>query len=258
MTPIEPPDPLPAAAPPASAPDPGAPAHPTSWLLAVGLGFSIAAQRLKARRSAFTLALGLALTLAAAAVELSVTSAGAIDRTLSATFRLIVPLVTLALAADAAARDRLSAAAWPAARFGAPRRAVALGITAAAALACAAASALLALTAVLTSHAPGAPPLLRDALTCAWIGALAGAAYAGWYSLASTFLRRGRARLVPLLADLFLGGTAGIAAALFPRSHAINLLGGPAPLSLPPQSSAALLALTALTLALAAALRSAD
>lgn len=225
-------------------------------VLAVQLGFRMASRRLAARRTLLALALGLALALTGAAVEVSVGAAGAVDRALLATFRLVLPLVAFALCADAADRDRLRDAAWPAARFGASRSAVALGLVTAAALACAAAGALLAVAVVVAAHRPDvAAPLAHDALVSAWIGALAGAAYAGWYSLGATFFRRGRGRLVPLAADLFLGGSLGIAGALLPRGNAVNLIGGPAPLDLAQPSSAAWLALSAVILGLAAALR---
>jgi hypothetical protein len=233
---------------------PRGPASPQA-LLAVRLGAAMAGRRLVARRTLLVVALGVALTITSAVVERSVSGAGAVDRALVATFRLVLPLVAFALCADAAGREHLRDATWPVARFGVPRRDVALGVVAAAALACAACGALLAAASVLVAHTAAAPPLARDLFVSAWIGALSGAAYAGWFSLGGTFLRRGRGRIAPLVADLLLGGSTGVAGVLLPRGSAMNLLGGPAPLGLTQQASAVLLACAALTLALIAALR---
>ena len=224
----------------------------------VRVGLALAARRLLGRRALAAVGLGAALTLTSAAIEVAVTSAGAVDRTLTATFRLIIPLVAFALAAGALDRDHLRDAAWPAARFGLPRAPVALGLCAAAAIAAATAGALLAALAAIAAHTAAAPPLLRDALLSGWIGALAGAAYAGWFSLGATFLRRGRGRLVPLAADLLLGGSTGALGALLPRGNAVNLIGGSAPLGLSQAASAGILFVTALALLLAAALRARD
>lgn len=225
---------------------------------AVRLGLDLALRRLASRRPLLSFALGLALALAAAFIEVSAGAAGAVDRALLATFRLIVPLVAFALAADAAERVDLRGAAWPVARFGASSRGVAFGIALATAGAAAGAAAVLAAVTAVAAHAAGAPPLARDAFVSGWIGALTGAAYAGWFSLGGTFLRRGRGRLAPLAADLLLGGSTGVAGALLPRGNAVNLLGGQAPLGLTQSASASLLAASALLLALAAAIRCRD
>ncbi|WP_437680622.1 hypothetical protein [Sorangium sp. So ce131] len=229
--------------------------RPAPALLAVRLGMEMAYSRLRARRPLLAFGLGLALAIAAAVIEVSFGSAGAVDRALLATFRLVVPLTSFALASDAADRAALRDAAWPAARFGASSHHVALGIALTTAFAAAVAAALLAIVVVLIAHGPGASPFVRDMLLSGWIGALTGAAYAGWFSLGATFLRRGRGRLVPLAADFLLGGSLGVAGALLPRGHAVSLLGGPSPLGLGQPASAGLLALSALVLALAAAAR---
>jgi hypothetical protein len=224
-------------------------------LLAVRLGAALAGRRLAARRPLLAFALALALVVTAAVLERSVSAAGAVDRSLAATFRLVLPLLAFALSVDAVGREHLRDATWPVARFGVARRDVALGIAAASAIACAAGGGVLAAASVLVAHTPSAPPLVRDLLVSTWIGALTGAAYAGWSSLGGTFFRRGQGRVVLLVADLLLGGSTGVAGAILPRGNAVNLLGGSAPLGLSQQGSAALLAIAALTLALIAALR---
>ncbi|XXT23049.1 hypothetical protein WME94_16025 [Sorangium sp. So ce429] len=227
----------------------------TPALIAVRLGVEMALGRLRARRPLLALGLGVALAVAAAVIEVAFGSAGAVDRALLATFRLVTPLTVFALVADAADRTALREAAWPAARFGASSHHVALGIALAAALSAALVGALLAVVVVAIAHGPGAAPFVRDVLTSGWIGALTGAAYAGWFSLGATFLRRGHGRFVPLAVDFLLGGSAGIVGALMPRGNAVNLLGGPPPLGLGQLASAGLLALGAFLLALAAAAR---
>jgi hypothetical protein len=115
---------------------------------------------------------------------------------------------------------------WPAARYGVARRDVALGTIVAAAGASALLGAIFAMIAVLAAHGDGNPPLARDLLTSGWIGALTAAAYAAWFAFGATFGRRGGGRWLPLFLDFAVRGGAGTLAAVFPRGHATNLLGG--------------------------------
>jgi hypothetical protein len=224
-------------------------------LTGVRTGFAITLARLLRRPVALAVLLGAALVVTAAIIERRVTVVGAVDRTLAATFNLVVPLFCLAVAMEAAGRDNLREAVWPAARYGLSRRDVALGVVGASALASAALSALLAFLAVLLSTGPGNPPLAADALTAAWIGALSGAAYAGWLSLAGTFGKRGGGRGALILADFLLGGGTGLFGALLPRANAASLLGGAAPLGMTQPSSSVILAAAAIALSLLAAIR---
>ncbi len=227
----------------------------TPALVGVRLGMEMALSRLRARRPLLALGLGVALAAAAAVIEVAFGSSGAVDRALLATFRVVTPITIFALAADAADRTALRDAAWPAARFGASSHHVALGIALATALTAALVGALLAVVVVAAAWGPGAAPFIRDMLLSGWIGALTGAAYAGWFSLGATFLRRGLGRFVPLAADFLFGGSAGVVGALMPRGNAVNLLGGPSPLGLGQPASAGLLALSAVLLVLAASAR---
>lgn len=221
----------------------------------ISLGAAMGARRLAGRGVAFTAILALALALAGGLIERRVTTAAAVDRSLAATFRLVIPLFCFALAARACDRSKLRDAAWPVARYGAARRDVALGIGLSLVLASAVSGALLALVAVVSAQSASAPPFARDAFTSGWIGALVGAAYAGWFAFGATFLERGRGRVVPLVLDFLFGSGAGLFAALLPRAHGRNLLGGEGPLGLSqPQSSVALL-LMAMLLPVFAALR---
>ena len=118
--------------------------------------------------------------------------------------------------------------------------------------------ALMAAASTLVAHGPADPPLARDALTCAWVGALTAAAYAGWFSFGATFFARGRGRWVPLVLDFALGASTGVLGVLLPRGNADNLLGAEAPLGLPQATSSVALAAMALLLATGAAVRCRD
>lgn len=225
-------------------------------LRAVLLGARLGLERLRDRRTAGALLLAVALAVAGALIERRAGSLGAVDRALAGTFRLVLPLLTLALVSRAASRDGLAAGTFPLARFGLPRFAVAIGVVASAALVAAAAGAVLAALTVAVAHSPSAPPLAGDMLLSAWIAAVTALAYAGWVALGATFFR-GRGQWLPVAADFVIGGTTGLAGAILPRAHATSLLGlGAAPLALPQAVSFAALFAMAIVLTLAAAVRS--
>ncbi|MEO7331304.1 MAG: hypothetical protein ABI193_22200 [Minicystis sp.] len=221
------------------------PPPPASPLVGLRAGAILARDRLLRRPTALTVLLGAALVLVGAMIEVRVGSAGAVDRALAGTFRLVIPLVCFALAAEAGGRGNLREGLWPLARYGLNRRDLALGVLLVTLAASALVAALFAATSVLLAHAPSSPPLFIDTFQSAWIGALTGLAAAAWLGLAGTFGKRGWARFLPVLADFLLGGSTSFVAALFPHAHAVNLLGGTAPLHLSqPQSSAILLLMT--------------
>ncbi|MFT3768631.1 MAG: hypothetical protein QM820_24560 [Minicystis sp.] len=228
---------------------------PAATFEAVRIGFAMARARLLRRPMVITGFLGAALVVVAGIIERRVGSAGAVDRALAATFNLVVPLVAFALMTEASGRDRLRDAMWPAARHGVARRDVALGAIAASATAAAALSALYAVLTVAVAHGPGNPPIATDALTSAWVAALAAAAYTGWFAIGSTFGRRGRGRWAPLVLDFTVGASTGLVGALLPRANAASLLGGAAPLGLPQGTSSLILAASAVVLTGLAALR---
>jgi hypothetical protein len=231
------------------APRPAAPA------VAVALGLAMGRARVVRRSTALSVLLGAALVMVAALIERREGAAGAVDRTLAATFALVLPLVTFAVTAEATGRGNLRDAVWPAARYGVARRDVALGTVVAGAAASAVLGVLFAVLAVLAAQGEGNPPLGHDALTSAWIGALAGAAYAAWFAFGATFGRRGGGRWVPLVLDFVVGGSAGALAAALPRGHAANLLGGSGPMGLGQAESSLVLAGSTVLLAALAALR---
>lgn len=231
-----------------------APPPPARPLVGMRLGASAARARVLRRPTALAALLGVALIGVATVIERRAGSAGAVDRVLGGTFRVVIPLVTFGVTAAATGYDRLRDAVWPLARYGAARRDVALGTVLFAVAASAALAALFAAVSVVLAHGPSEPPLLRDALLSAWIGVLTASAYAAWFSFGAAFWKRGRGRWIPLLLDLLFGASTGLLGALFPRGNAQNLLGGAAPFHLAQPASSAVLALSAVVLTLLAAL----
>jgi hypothetical protein len=219
------------------------------------LGFAAGRDRVLRRPTALSALLGVALVIVGAVIERHAGGAGAVDRALSGTFRLVIPLVSFGVAADAACRGDLREAVWPIARYGASRRGVAAGVIAAAILIAAALAALFAVGSVGLAHGPSDLPLLRDAFQSAWIAALTASAYVAWFSLGATFFKRGRGRWLPLAADFLFGGSTGLLGALLPRGNAQNLLGGAAPVHLGQAASSAILLAAAMVLTLLAACR---
>lgn len=170
---------------------------------------------------------------------------GAASQVLEGTvFAWMVPLTALFGSIRTLAGARLDDATVGLARFGCSRRFVALGLVAANMIVAGSLSGMVAFVAAAVAHDPTAMPVVRDAFTSAWIGVLASVAYCGWFALGSTFGRRGGGRLGALAIDLVFAGSGGLWAVFLPHGHAINLLGGEAPLALgQPVSALALVAL---------------
>jgi hypothetical protein len=215
---------------------------PSPLLRGALLGARLGFERLRDRRTAVALLLATALALAGALIERDAGSLGAVDRALAGTFRLLIPLLTLALVSRAASREGLTAGTFPLARFGLPRFSVALGVGGGGGAG--------------GPRRAASPPLVRDMLLSAWIATATAVAYTGWTALGSTYFR-GRGRWAPIAADFLIGGSSGLAGAVLPRAHAQSLLGlGPGPLLLPPSVSFVALFAMGAALALAAAARS--
>ena len=217
-------------------------------------GFGSGRRRAHSPRALFISGFALALAALVALAERRVESFGAASRSLlGIVFGLLVPVALVATSGQVSFPLRLATSASFFARFGASRRAVALGmVVASMATAAVLAAAMGAVTAVI-AHDPSAPPVASDALTTAWIGLLTGAAYAALFALGSTFGARGGGRYWALALD-FLLGSGGATAVVMPRGHAQNLLGGAPPLMLSqPASAAALLAIAAVMTLLALA-----
>jgi hypothetical protein len=218
----------------------------------VRLGFVTAAQRLQSRATLLLVVLSLALVISGGIIERHVTMSRAVDRSLSSTFRLVLPLYCFAIATAACHRLGLREAAWSVARFGAARRDVALGIILSVVAWSTLGGVVLSIAAVLSAYGSSSRPLLIELFSSGWIGGLVAAAYASWFAVGSTFFDRGRGRWVPLVLDFFLGSGTGAIAAFFPRSHARGLLGdiGPTHFS-QPQSCVALFVMLVVLLSFA-------
>lgn len=179
-------------------------------------------------------------------------SASADNALLASTFGLVIP----ALAFGAVARvfpTRSDLALAPLARHGADRRWTVFGAGCGLALTLAVSSALLALGTRLLGGA-STDQVLRDAVTCTWIGGLAGIVYTAWFLLGSGFGRRAGGRWWAWAIDWALGIGTGTLAIPWPRGHLRNLLGGAGVAHLgQPTSSLVLLVLVALYLAVALA-----
>jgi hypothetical protein len=227
---------------------------PTAPRVGLALGFAMGRERVLRRPTAVSAVVGAALVVVAGLIERRVGSAGAVDRTLVATFNVVIPLVSFGVAAQVSARGNLRESLWNLARYGVARGDAALGALGAALATSAALAAAFAVLAVGLAHGAGSPPILHDMLTSGWIAALTAAAYTGWFAAGATFGRHGGWRWLPLALDFTLGGSAGIAGAVLPRANAASLL-GTAPLGMPQTSSSAILAASAAALIALAAVR---
>lgn len=179
--------------------------------------------------------------------------AGAADRSLTgAAFGIALPLAAWGVVRRATHASRLDRSFAELARHGADRRLLALGQLTATALACLMLGMLLGAVTVVAARGLADPATPADAWTSASIGAMAGAAYACWFTLGASFGRNGGGRTAFLMLDWALGASASALALPLPRGHILNLLGAQAPLGLSQAASAlALTVLTFLLLALA-------
>jgi hypothetical protein len=127
----------------------------------------------------------------------------------------------------------------PLVRLGAPPWKAAAATACVAIAACALWGAGLAAAVAAVAHGAADPPVLRDALTSAYAGALGGMGYGAMF-VAATRL----GGLVPgacLVLDWMLGAGSGGASMVTPRAHLRNLLGGLAPMGVAGRASAAAL-----------------
>lgn len=212
-------------------------------------GLVMGLSKLRSRAALITIVLAFVGTIVLSLLERSFAAPGAADRVVGTTFRLILPLTLFALSGAAVGLRNLRDDAWALARFGHARALVVLGHTAALALVSALVAVALvvlgiAITRVGVASVAGAPSLAADLLTTSWIAALAGLAYASWFSLGATLGRLGGGRAFVLTADFFIGPL-GALGFLFPKGAVYNLAGltPPAPID-QPTASVLLAALT--------------
>lgn len=160
-----------------------------------------------------------------------------------ATFAL--PLLTFGLVGAVAKGQSFAMAGQSLVTLGAPGPLVALAHSTVAIASSALASGLLGALIAAIGHGPGDPALGKDLFTCAWVGALGGAAYGGLFSLGSCFGPRGSGRSVLLVLNWIASSSSlGL---LLPHAHVRSLLGGDPAGALSQRSSA--LALVAICLA---------
>jgi len=217
-----------------------------AFVAALGLGGRVAMARLGGRTIALIAGCAVAFcALAAFACSRLERTAGqesAVSQALwFAAFGLVIPLASSALTAASLSRRRLQDAVECVGLLGADRRPAALGALLVTSLVSAATGMLAAAITVLVARAPWSAGAMHDVITSSWIGALTGCAYVFYFGAASTIGPRGGGRVFALVADWLLGPLVGSAAVVFPRAHALNLLGAAPVMELSQQASAGIL-----------------
>ena len=193
---------------------------------AVAAGITIGARRLMDPYLGVAAGITLVLVLLAARLERSVLTTGAADRALiGAAFGIALPLFAYALVARASEGRRWDQALDVVARHGLDRRLGAFGSMVTATAVLALAGMLLGGLTATVARGFGDPLWIRDALTSAWVGSLAGSCYGAWFALGSALGRRGTGRFWLLIADWLLGGGTTALALFWPRAHIKNLIG---------------------------------
>lgn len=215
----------------------------TNWLTAALMGARVALRRLGGRSTLFITLGSVSFCTLAAWAERHANAATAASNALRGPgFGLAIPLAVLSLVTVALARTRLDDAVGGVAILGGNRRAAVMGALAGTALIAALLGTVTATTTALIAHNQLQGATLSDAWTAAWIGGLTGAVYAFYFGAFSSVGKRGGGRIIGLLGDLILGPLTGTAAVLFPRAHALNLLGATPVLEMPQLASTAILA----------------
>jgi hypothetical protein len=193
----------------------------------LGLGFRQGAARLFAPAGA-TLVL-----LAAGVLSAAVASLGgergrtAADRALiSAAFGVALPLLAFFAAELVVAGQRFDRALRVLTRHGISGRNAGIGLALALAAASTAAALTVTICSLFAAYPASDPRLWSELALTIPIATLAGVAYAGWYTLASSFGANGGGRRWLLVLDWVFGASSGWFALPFPRGHVRNLLGG--------------------------------
>jgi len=138
--------------------------------------------------------------------------------------KLALPLVVYALVGAAFAGKGVRHAVRSVVMLGAAPQRAAFALVASVMVASAVLAAVLAAVVCAMAHGVHDSPLVRDLPTSAWIGALAGAAYAAYFS-AGAAIGNGAPRAVLLVVDWVVGASAGSLALATPRGHVQSLLG---------------------------------
>ena len=207
-------------------------------------------------RSLLPIAGWTALAIVAALVARDRSPAHAADHALLGTYgALVLPLLAYAAVGAALGGKGLLRAGRSLAAFGAsPAHVAANTILAACAATAVLGGAIGAVVAAL-AHGSGDPPMGTDVVTCLWIGALGGTAYAAYFMLGSAIGKTGMTRSILLVLDFVFGSGTGAGALLFPRAHVRNLFGGLAPAEISQRASTAALIILTLVFATLAVFR---
>ncbi|HWZ91311.1 MAG TPA: hypothetical protein VNW92_20760 [Polyangiaceae bacterium] len=193
----------------------------------LGVGATLARERLRGAALPLVLALSGCVVYALAALERRASGSGAADSALEGpVFGLALPILAYLLIERACDAQRLDRSVDTVARYGADRRAVMLGVLLTSAAWMAIASALLTALALLGAHSLHDSDLARDLRSSVGIALVSGAVYALWFGAASLIGKRGGGRKWALILDFVLGAGSSALAAPWPRAHARNLLGG--------------------------------
>jgi hypothetical protein len=193
----------------------------------VRIGARLAFARLRGASSALTLAISALAVFAAAVLERHSNPASAPDDVLSGiAFGIALPVLAYLVSERACDGQRLDRSVDSLARYGADRRRAVLGLLLASGLAAALGGALLVLIAMLGAHTLRDASLAFDLRSSIGIALVSGFAYALCFGTASLLGKRGGGRKWALIADFTVGTGASTFAALCPRSHVRNLLGG--------------------------------
>ena len=218
----------------------------------IQVGLRLARERLRGSSAPLVLCASAVVVFAIAAIERRSNAATAADDTLSgAVFGVALPLLAYLSSERLCLGRRLEQSVDSVVRYGAERRAAVLGVLLGSALCMAFASVILTIAGLVGAHAPGSTGFARDLLVSVEIAAVSGAVYGVWFGAASALGRRGGGRKWALILDYAFGAGSSSFAALWPRAHVRNLLGGEAVLGWP-QASAwlALLVIGMLSIAL--------
>jgi hypothetical protein len=193
----------------------------------VRVGARLAFARLRGPSSALVLAISALTVFAAAALEQRSNAASAPDDVLSGVaFGIALPVLAYLVSERVCDGQRLDRSVDSVARHGADRRHAVLGLLLASGLATALGGAFLVLIALLGAHTLHDASLAFDLRSSIGIALVSGFAYALCFGAASLLGKRGGGRKWALVADFAVGSGASALAALCPRSHVRNLLGG--------------------------------
>ena len=190
-------------------------------------GAKLGFERLRGPGSVLGLALAGAAVFAAGVLERRSDAVSAPDDVLSgAAFGVAVPVLAYLIIDRLCAGGRLDHSVDLVARYGADRRRALLGLLLVSSVASALAGVLIAVLAVLGAHSWRDTSLGFDLRSSVGIAFVAGFAYALCFGAASLLGKRGGGRKWALIADFAFGSGVSAFAALWPRSHVQNLLGG--------------------------------